>query len=268
MDEIAPNDRECRDVRVPDPGRTEIAAEPWGAPSAAERALVAALQAAAASLHGPAAFSPAEEALVLRRVLALPRERLPGDVLTRLVRELEGLRLARTAGLHVAVWGGGAPGAARLLARARFGAAPPLAAAPSAEAALLTARRPGGVAVLAAEGPWPWWGRLLAEPDLRVFARLPEAGPPGAGAVLAVARVQVGPTGQDETWWATDAPGPAAGVEAGLGVAGLAGEVVAEAGGLKLVALAGYLQPDDVRLVRAPGRLSGVVGAAPLPLDA
>lgn len=268
-DETAADGRDTPDTDVP--GGADAAwsaAEPWGAPSGAERALAEALDRAAglAASVGPA-FAPADEALALRRLLTLPRAHLSAAGLTRLRRELEGERLARGAGLHVAVWGGSAPARAVLHVRARFGAAPPMAAAPSAEAALATARRPGGVAALAAEGPWPWWGRLLAEPDLRVFARLPDEGAPGAGSMLAVARVEVGPTGRDETWWATDAAGSAAAVERALGEAGLAGEVVAEAGGLKLVALAGYLQRQDARLARAPGRLTGVLGSAPLPLE-
>src|SRR5258707_33255 len=40
-----------------------------------------------------------------------------------------------------------------------------------------------------------------------------------------------------------------------------------EAGGLNLFKLAGFYQADDARLARAPGRLSGVIGAAPAPLD-
>jgi hypothetical protein len=48
---------------------------------------------------------------------------------------------------------------------------------------------------------------------------------------------------------------------------GVAATLVAEAGGLKLFKLAGYYQPTDERLARAPGRLSGVIGAAPAPLD-
>jgi hypothetical protein len=31
--------------------------------------------------------------------------------------------------------------------------------------------------------------------------------------------------------------------------------------------LMGYYMPQDERLARAPGRLSGVIGAAPAPLD-
>ena len=264
QDRNGPNGRDRWDADVP-----VAAGEPWGAPSEGERALAAAIdQAAALAAAAGIAFSPPDDALALRRLLALTRAHLSAEATVRVWRELEGERLARGAGLHVAVWGGPAPARAWLHARARFGAAPPMAAAPSAEAALATARRPGGVAAMAAEGAWPWWGRLLAEPELRVFARLPDIGPPGAGPVLAVARVEVGPTGQDETWRATDAAGTFSPVERALGEAGLAGEVVAEAGGLKLVALAGYLQPDDARLARAPGRLMGVVGAAPLPLDA
>jgi hypothetical protein len=48
---------------------------------------------------------------------------------------------------------------------------------------------------------------------------------------------------------------------------GVAATLLVEAGGLKLFKLAGYYQPDDARLKRAPGKLSGVIGAAPAPLD-
>jgi len=48
---------------------------------------------------------------------------------------------------------------------------------------------------------------------------------------------------------------------------GVAADLLSEAGGLKLFTLAGYYQADDERLARAPGRLSGVIGAAPEPFD-
>jgi hypothetical protein len=47
----------------------------------------------------------------------------------------------------------------------------------------------------------------------------------------------------------------------------VAATLLVETGGLKLFMLAGYHQADDPRLARAPGRLSGVIGAAPAPLD-
>ena len=48
---------------------------------------------------------------------------------------------------------------------------------------------------------------------------------------------------------------------------GVAGDLIAEVGGLKLFALIGFYQAGDERLARAPGRLSGVIGAASAPLD-
>jgi len=42
---------------------------------------------------------------------------------------------------------------------------------------------------------------------------------------------------------------------------------MAQAGGLKLFSLAGYVQRDDRRLARAPGDLKGVIGAASTPFD-
>jgi hypothetical protein len=82
-----------------------------------------------------------------------------------------------------------------------------------------------------------------------------------------VAQVDVEPTGDDRTFWVTDAPGSAGAIEEALGRDGVAADFVAEGGGLKLFALMGYYQPGDERLARAPGRLSGVIGAAPGPLD-
>ena len=49
-----------------------------------------------------------------------------------------------------------------------------------------------------------------------------------------------------------------------LGEAGLIADPLAAAGGLKLFVLTGYVQADDGRLKTAPGRLNGVIGAAPI----
>jgi hypothetical protein len=108
-----------------------------------------------------------------------------------------------------------------------------------------------------------WWGRLLATPDLRVVAALPDDrhGRPHA---LLVAGTQSGPTGDDRTFWVTDSPLSDARIVAALSDAGLAAGPLASAGGLKLFALAGYVQAEDPRLASAPGALNGVIGAAPL----
>jgi hypothetical protein len=155
-------------------------------------------------------------------------------------------------------------GAAADVARARFGFRPVLDVAARPESALVAARTPGCVAVLGLDGQNPWWARILAEPKLNVFSALPERAPNGAFAALAVGMVAVEPTGMDETFWVTDAAGSSAAIEEALGQVGFAGRPVAAAAGLKLFALSGFVQREDPRLADAPGRLSGVIGAAPV----
>jgi hypothetical protein len=185
----------------------------------------------------------------------------------RIWREMIGDSLSVQGPFHLSVWGGKDPGHAVELARHRFGAAPPLSQAARAEDAIAQARSPGGVAICALTPDSAWWGRLLAEPQLKVFAALPCLAAWGPMSALAVAAVEVEPTGDDRTFWVTDAPGPAAAIEAALSKDGVAAELACEAGGLKLFVLAGFYQGDDARLARAPGRLTGVIGAAPAPLD-
>jgi hypothetical protein len=48
---------------------------------------------------------------------------------------------------------------------------------------------------------------------------------------------------------------------------GVAAAPLVQHGGLTLYALAGYYQHHDARLLRAPGQLNGVIGAAPEPFD-
>jgi hypothetical protein len=153
------------------------------------------------------------------------------------------------------------------LARARFGAAPSLRQAARAEDALAAARAPGGVAVAALTPDSAWWGRLLAEPKLKVFAALPCLSAWGPLSALAVGDVEVEPTGDDRTFWVTDAAQSAAAVEEALSRDGVAATLLVETGGLKLFVLSGFYQVQDPRLARAPGALSGVIGAAPAPLD-
>ena len=153
------------------------------------------------------------------------------------------------------------------LARLRFGAAPSLDYAKTPEEAIAAARTFGGVGVLSLAQGNAWWGRLLAEPKVRVFAALPCLNAWGPMSALAVSEAPVEPSGSDETFWITDAPESAARIIEALGRDGVAACQVLAAGGLKLFKLAGFYQPEDERLKRGPGRLSGVIGAAPTPLD-
>jgi chorismate mutase len=235
-----------------------------------ERAGLAKAVAAAKAAAGEAGrfgLKPGREAQLLRRLLARPRAGASAALVVRVWREMIGESLKLQGPFHLAVWGGRDPGRTVELARLRFGAAPPLKPAAKPEDAIAAARTPGGVAVAALTPDTAWWGRLLAEPKLRVFAALPCLAAWGPMAALAVGEVEVEPTGDDVTFWVTDAPQSALAIEEALSRDGAAATLLVEAGGLKLFMLAGFYQADDPRLARAPGRLSGVIGAAPAPLD-
>jgi chorismate mutase len=210
---------------------------------------------------------PGREAAILRRLIGSEPHSASPALIVRIWRELIGDSLAGQGPFHLSVWGGRDPGRTVELARHRFGAAPPLRQVAQPEEALAQARTPGGVAICALSAGSGWWGRLLAEPQLKVFAGLPCLAAWGEMSALAVAAVDVEPTGDDRTFWVTDAGGPVAAIEAALSRDGVAADLVSEGGGLRLFALAGYYQREDERLARAPGRLSGVIGAAPAPLD-
>lgn len=234
-----------------------------------ERAAIGHLVAAAKRAAGDTGFGlrPAREAQVLRRVLALPREAASDGLVVRIWREMIGENLTIQGPFHLSVWGGRDGARTAEFARLRFGFSPPLVAAAKPEDALAAARTPGGVAICALTPDSAWWGRLLAEPKLRVFAALPCLAAWGPLSAVAVAAIAVEPTGDDITFWVTDAPQASAAIEEALSRDGVAASLLIESGGLKLFSLAGYYQADDPRLRRAPGSLSGVIGAAPSPLD-
>ena len=165
-------------------------------------------------------------------------------------------RIDAATGAPLVVWGS----ASQTLAADRFGLTARTAAEPEKA---LAAVRDGARALIDLTPGKAWWGRLLAEPALRVISALPDDrhGRPRA---LLVQRAEPGPTGDDRTFWATDSQAPDARIVEILGAAGLAATPLIAAGGLKLFMLAGYVQAEDGRLASAPGSLSGVIGAAPL----
>ncbi|HEX3701300.1 MAG TPA: chorismate mutase [Phenylobacterium sp.] len=222
---------------------------------------------AAAGDSGRFGLRPAREAQLLRKLLAQPRRGASPSLVVRIWREMMGASLAAQGPFQLAVWGGKEPSRAVELARLRFGAAPPLRTLDRPEDALAAAKILSGVGVLSLTSDTAWWGRLLAEPKLRVFAALPCLAAWGPLAALAVAEVEIEPTGDDRTFWVTDAAQPGPAIEEALSRDGVAATLLVQAGGLKLFLLSGFYQPDDARLARAPGKLSGVIGAAPGPLD-
>jgi len=165
-------------------------------------------------------------------------------------------RLDAAAGAPLIVWGP----ASQVLAADRYGLSARMAAKPEAA---LKAVREGARALMDLTPSNAWFGRLLAEPSLRIVAALPDHGA-GLPRSLLVQQAQPGPTGHDRTFWATDSGLPNSRILDALSDAGLAATPLIEAGGLKLFVLAGYVQAEDGRLNGAPGTLSGVIGAAPL----
>ena len=235
-----------------------------------ERSSLAHAVAAAKAAAGDGArfgLRPAREAMLLRRLLAGPRNGARPGLIVRIWRELIGDSLATQGPFHLAVWGGKDMARTVEVARLRFGVAPSLRQVARPEEALANARALGGVGVCALTADSAWWGRLLAEPKLKVFAALPCLAAWGPLSALAVAEVAIEPSGADNTFWVTDAAGGSSAVEAALSRDGVAATLLVEAGGLKLYMLSGFYQADDARLARAPGKLSGVIGAAPAPLD-
>ena len=235
----------------------------------AERAALAATVAKAKRAAGETSFGlrPAREAQILRRLLIAKEPQVSFELVVSLWRQIMADSLARQGPFHVSLWGGKNPYRTIELTRIRFGAGVAVRPAARPEDALSAAKAAGGVAVLALASDTPWWGRMLAEPRLNVFAALPCLRRWGSAAALAVAEVEVEPSGRDETFWVTDSPLSAPALIDALGRIGLAGDMLANAGGLKLFALAGFVQREDARLNAAPGTLKGVIGAASLPFD-
>jgi hypothetical protein len=165
-------------------------------------------------------------------------------------------RLDAASGAPLVVWGP----ASQVLAADRYGLSARMAARPEAA---LKAVREGARALMDLTPSNAWFGRLLAEPNLRVVAALPDHGA-GLPRALLVQKTAPGPTGDDRTFWATDSALPNSRIVAALSDSGLAATPLIEAGGLKLFVLAGYVQAEDGRLQGAPGTLSGVIGAAPI----
>ena len=215
-----------------------------------DRRLIEALSAVLANRDAAGPASPDAEALMLRDLLGRPDTTAQKTLLKAVFG-----RLAVAAGAPLIACGP----VAQVLAADRFG---PARAVETPEAAL-EAVRDGARALIDLGGGRPWWGRLLARPDLRIVGALP-ADPTAAPQALLVGASQPGPTGDDRTFWVTDAAQPDARILEALAALGLSARPLVTSGGLKLFLLAGYVQAQDGRLDQAPGSLKGVIGAAPV----
>ena len=161
------------------------------------------------------------------------------------------------AGLGLPLYACG--GISQILAADRWG---PFARPQSDPEQALATIRSGGRALIDI-GTRPWWGKLLADPALKVIAALPDDANSRPRSLM-VSLEASGPSGDDRTFWVTDSTLPDHQIVDQLSLTGLAASPLAEAGGLKLFALGGYVQAEDGRLDQAPGQMHGIIGAAPI----
>lgn len=217
---------------------------------ALERDLLDALKAVLDHRKSGGPASPDAEALTLRQTLPSAAD----DGLREILKAISGRLSTRACG-EPAASGRLSP----VLAADRFG---PMTVLASPEEAVDHAMK-GGRAIIDVAVSRPWWGRLLARPDLRVTGALPDDAS-AAPLALMIEAAQPGPTGDDRTFWVTDSGLPDARIVEAMGRLGLSAIPLAAAGGLKLFMLAGYVQAEDGRLDQAPGSLKGVIGAAPV----
>lgn len=223
---------------------------------------------AAAGEAGKFGLRPARESQILRRLIQSERTAASKGLVVALWRELMGDSLYAQSSFHVAVWGGRQPAKTTELARMRFSSTPPIFMTDTPEQAIASAKSTNGVAVLAITRDSAWWGRLLLDPTMSIFAILPCVSQWGTPSAMAVAQVTPEPSGEgDETLWLTDSPKHAYEIETHFMQDGVAARLVTDANGLKLFALSGYYMANDERLARGPGKLTGVVGVVPVAYD-
>ncbi|ESQ77185.1 chorismate mutase [Asticcacaulis sp. AC402] len=210
---------------------------------------------------------PDREAILIRKLLAMPREAASDSVVVRIWRELisENLRIQGQArgGLHLNLSAREHSREVLVWARERFGFAPSFGYVDDATAAIAAARDICHISVLSLDPRGgAWWARLLAEKSVRIIAALPEISRTRPHAV-AVAAITPEPTGDDITFWVSDSAERENLIIDDLAERGFAADWVCSAQGLKLFSLLGFVQEDDIRLKGALGSLTGIIGAAP-----
>lgn len=201
---------------------------------------------------GPMPLAPDVSARLIRETAEIHTD-LPPGLIAAVMRELESAARPVMVSAH-------GPGTDSF-ARGRFGFRARIAQVADARAAVASARA-GARAVVAIEARDPWWARLLTEPTLSVIDD-DLSGDALKPALFVVARQWSEPSGDDRTWWLTDAPGRPSEIEQALTDVGLSARHALSVGGVGLFQIDGYVQRDDERLGRAPGRLCGVIGCVP-----
>lgn len=222
-----------------------------------------------------AAFRPAREAQILRRLAARHHGGLPVAVIVRLWREIISAKLMLQSPFAVTVFGGEDPFGIWDLARAHFGQSPAIALVNSALQVLQDcAQDPPRIGVL----PWPaaeareaqaaWWTQIGRPDAPRVVACLPFLASAGRPAALAVSSIPFDPSGDDLTFALVEvAPGVSrARLTTLLKQAELAARIIAaqnegaqKSPTLFLILIEGYVIAADPRLSDATQRAQGAI---------
>jgi|GEM_PF-276503 len=230
---------------------------------------------------GGSLLRPDREAMLLRKLIAAPREAVSDEAIIAIWRELisESLRIqgediqnkdgagVSGGGLRLHFWTQDKVADMLKWSRERFGAAPDEAGMAEPVQVIAAARDPRHIGILSLDArAGAWWARLLAEPQVRVICALPERAPDRPRG-FAVAALRPEPTGDDVSYWVSDSRLSDQALSKRLGAHGLAAEAVCSAGGLKLFALSGFVQENDARLDPSGdaslGTLSGIIGTSP-----
>ena len=206
---------------------------------------------------------PDREAMLIRKLLNMPRQAASDGVVVRIWRELISENLRIQGGLHLNLSSADHSQEVLVWARERFGFAPSFTHLNGPQDVIAAARDPRHIGVLSLDPRGgAWWARLLVEPRVRIIAALPEQST-GRPHGVAIAALTPEPTGDDITFFVSDSSDHENRIIETLGRLGFAAEWLCSAQGLKLFGLAGYVQENDLRLGGALGSLSGIIGAAP-----
>ncbi len=211
---------------------------------------------------------PDREAILIRKLINMPRKAASESLVVRVWRELisENLRIQGEAGggLHMDLSAKEHSQEVLVWARERFGFAPSYGYVDDPVAVIAAVRDVRHIGVLSLDPRGgAWWARLLAEPAVRIIAALPEMSHARPHAV-ALAAMTPEPTGDDITFWVSDAREHENKLIEALSQRGFSADWLCTAQGLKLFALHGYVQETDERLGTPNlGSLSGIIGAAP-----
>jgi len=216
----------------------------------------------------PSLLRPDREAALLRKLLATDRTSVSDAVVVQIWRGLisDSLRLQAEdlGGLQLYLCQIDQAETYHH-ARERLGPSMAMHLVDKPQSAIMAARDPRHMTVLSLDPRLgPWWAHLLAEPHVRIVASMPE-GVHQAPKALMCAAISPQPTGHDTTFYVLDSRDSHQAVLEALSRRGLAGEILAEAKGLRLVSIAGFVEENDERLsaLGAKGSaLSGVIGAA------